>query len=96
MSDICDAISSLNLVSFHYDGYSRVVEPHTYGIKSDGRRALRAYQVRGGSGSGEYIGWKIFYREKMIDVTVLSESFSGARPKYKRRDSFFSTILCEL
>ena len=96
MNDICDAIDNLNLVSFHYDGYSRVVEPHTYGIKSDGRRALRAYQVRGGSESGEYVGWKIFHQDEMTAVAVLSESFSSARPKYKQRDSFFSTILCEL
>ena len=96
MADICDAINGKNLISLQYDGYSRVVEPHTYGTKSDGRLALRAYQVRGGSESGEYVGWKIFFRDEMVGITVLSESFSGARPKYKRRDSFFSTIYCEL
>lgn len=90
------AIQNLQLLSFIYDGYSRVVEPHTYGIDTKGHLALRAYQVRGGSESGEYVGWKLFHVDEMRGLTVLSERFVGARPKYKRGDSAFFTIHAQL
>ena len=93
---ILSAIQNKQALSFSYDGYSRVVEPHTYGIDTKGHAALRAYQVRGGSESGEYVGWKLFHVNEMCGLTVLSEHFSGARPKYKRGDSAFSTIHAQL
>jgi len=93
---ISSAIKNLQLLSFTYDGYPRVVEPHTYGVDNNGHKAIRAYQVRGGSESGEYVGWKIFHISEMRQLSVLSEHFSGARPKYKRGDSAFTTILAQL
>lgn len=93
---IASAIQNLQLLSFTYDGYSRVVEPHTYGIDTKGHAALRAYQVRGGSESGEYVGWKLFHVNEMRGLTVLQEHFVGARPKYKRSDSAFLTIHVQL
>jgi hypothetical protein len=93
---ISSSIKNLQLLSFTYDGFSRVVEPHTYGIDTKGHAALRAYQVRGGSESGEYVGWKLFHVNEMLGLTVLSEHFSCARPKYKRGDSVFSTIHAQL
>ncbi len=93
---ISSAIQNLQLLSFTYDGFSRVVEPHTYGIDTKGHPALRAYQVRGGSESGEHVGWKLFHVNEMRGLTVLSEHFAGARPKYKRGDSAFSTIHAQL
>lgn len=90
------AIQNKQLLSFTYDGYSRVVEPHTYGLDRKGHPALRAYQVRGGSESGEYVGWKMFHVNNMRGLSVLSDHFQSARPKYKRNDSDFSTINAEL
>lgn len=55
---IASAINNRQLLSFSYDGYPRIVEPHTYGTDTKSHTALRAYQVRGGSESGEYVGWK--------------------------------------
>lgn len=43
------AIQNKQLLSFIYDGYPRVVEPHTYGLDKKGHPALRTYQIRGGS-----------------------------------------------
>ena len=94
--DILSAIKNKQALSFTYDGYSRVVEPHTYGVDTKGHAALRAYQVRGGSESGEYVGWKLFHVNEMHGLTVLQEYFAGARPKYKRGDSAFSTIHAQL
>ncbi len=95
-SDICQAINSLQLISFRYGDSVRVVEPHAYGIDTKRHYALRAYQVRGGSQSGAGLGWKLFHRDEMYGVTVLLETFSGARRGYKRGDKTFDTIQCQL
>lgn len=62
------AILNKQLLSFIYDGYPRVVEPHTYGLDKKGHPALRAYQIKGGSDSGEYIGWKIFHVDEIRNL----------------------------
>lgn len=93
---IASAIRNRQLLSFSYDGFARVVEPHTYGIDGKGHYAVRAYQVRGGSESGEFVGWKLFHVSEMHQLSVLAEHFSGARPKYKRGDTAFPTINAEL
>lgn len=93
---ISSAIKNKQLLSFTYDGYLRVVEPHTYGIDKKGHSAVRAYQVRGGSESGEYVGWKIFHVSEIQGLTDLQEYFTQARPQYKRNDSAFSTIHAQL
>lgn len=94
--NIESAIRNKQLLSFNYDGYSRIVEPHTYGTDTKGHLALRAYQVRGGSESGEYSGWKLFHVSQIVNLSVLSDHFLNARPKYKRGDSGFSTIRAQL
>ena len=93
---IASAIRNRQLLSCSYDGFARVVEPHTYGIDSKGHYAVRAYQVRGGSESGEFVGWKLFHVSEMHQLSVLAERFSGPRPKYKRGDKAFTTINAEL
>ena len=93
---IASAICNRQLLSFSYDGYARVVEPHTYGLDGKGHYAVRAYQVQGGSESGEFVGWKLFHVSEMCQLTILPEQLSGERPKYKRGDKAFSTISAEL
>lgn len=93
---ITTAIRNRQLLSFSYDGFVRTVEPHCYGIDNNRHEALRAYQVGGGSESGEYVGWKLFHVSEMRGVTVLQEHFANPRPKYKKGDSAFSTIYAEL
>jgi predicted DNA-binding transcriptional regulator YafY len=94
--DIENAIKNKNLLSFSYDGYARIVEPHTYGIDTKGHLALRAYQVKGGSESGEYSGWKLFHATRITGLSTLSEHFLHARTGYKRGDKGFSTIRAQL
>ncbi len=94
--EISQAIAGKQLITFSYDGYSRTVEPHTYGIDGKGHKALRAYQVGGGSSSGEYRGWKLFHVSEMRGLAVLPETFSSARQGYKRGDNAFSTIYAQL
>jgi len=90
------AIQSRELLSFSYDGFSRIVEPHTYGVDTKGNSALRAYQVRGGSESGEYVGWKIFLIGNIRQLSATQQHFPGPRPQYKRSDSAFNSIYAQL
>lgn len=93
---IADAIGHRQLLSFRYDGYIRIVEPHTYGIDKKGHETLRAYQISGGSDSGESVGWKIFHVSDMRSLSVISESFPAPRLGYKRGDRAFATIRAQL
>jgi hypothetical protein len=93
---ISSAIANLKLLGFEYSGFARVVEPHTYGIDSNGLHTLRAYQVRGGSKSKNPSHWRMFHEKDMKGVTVLHEGFLGARPDYKRGDRWFRTIIAQL
>jgi hypothetical protein len=96
MTDICQAINDLHLISFDYDNHPRVVEPHTYGMDTRGHEAVRAYQVRGWSKSSQLPEWRVFHRDKMYGVSMLQETFAGPRDGYRRGDPFFDTIYCEL
>ena len=93
---IATAIQGRNLLSFIYDGFQRTVEPHTFGVDAKGHPALRAYQVSGGSDSGEYIGWKLFHANEMRGVTMQPQTFAGPRPGYKRGDKAFASIRAQL
>lgn len=93
---IASAIRNRQLLSFSYDGHTRVVEPHTYGVDGKGHYAVRAYQVRGGSESGEFVGWKLFHVSEIHHLVLLAERFSGSRPKYSRGDRAFSAISAEI
>ena len=94
--EISRAIREKRLLTFSYDGYSRTVEPHTYGIDVKGHESVRAYQVGGGSSSGEYRGWKMFHVSEMSGLSVTSAHFASARLDYKPGDKAFSTIYAQL
>lgn len=93
---ITAAIQNLNLLTFTYDGRRRTVEPHTYGMDSKGHMALRAFQIGGGSESGEYVGWKLFHFHDMRGLNTEPQVFSGPRSGYKRGDKAFINIRAQL
>jgi predicted DNA-binding transcriptional regulator YafY len=93
---ICQAIAQHRLLTFSYDGAERVVEPHVYGVDAHGEALLSAYQVSGGSRSGQEAGWKFFRMHKMVGLRALDRHFSGPRPEYQRDDGVFATIQCQL
>lgn len=94
--NIKNAIQNKCLLSFNYDGTQRLVEPHTYGVDSKGHTALRAYQVSGGSESGESFGWKLFHVDQIQQLAIVSQHFPGPRPKYTRSDKAFRVIHAQL
>lgn len=93
---IINAIQNREQLTFSYDGFQRVVEPHTYGTTTTGKETLRAYQVQGGHASGHNEPWHLFTVAKMIGLRSTGVSFSGARPGYKRQDTAMQRIYAQL
>jgi hypothetical protein len=78
-----------------YDGYSRVVEVHAVGYSTAGNPVMRAYQVRGGSNSGEQ-GWKMLRLDEISRSRILEERSEAPRTGYRRNDSQMARIICQL
>ncbi len=57
--NIIAAIEQKRVLQLQYKNYSRLVEPHAYGLDREGTPKLRCYQIAGGSTSGTLSDWKI-------------------------------------
>jgi predicted DNA-binding transcriptional regulator YafY len=90
------AMQKLHRVSLVYEDRERVVEPHIHGINTQGHEMLSAYQVRGGSRSNDPVGWKTFQLDKMRDLIVLDETFTGPRREYNPADKSFVHVYARL
>lgn len=73
------AIAGKRLVSFALNGLPRVGEPHDYGVIK-GVRTLFFYQTGGESSSGPPRGWRRAVIDKISQLRVLDEQFTGPRP----------------
>ncbi len=89
------AIENKRLISFEYQGYPRVAEPHDYGIMK-GVRTLLVYQVRGRSKTGNVPGWKHIRESEVRQLEVLEEQFPGGRTmpsgQHKKWDKVFIRV----
>ena len=92
---IIEAIRERKCVELRYSGYSRNVEPHSYGRDKDGDEMLRCYQTAGGSVSGERAGWKLLKVRDIFSLHKLSNGFTS-RPGYQKGDKAMSQIFAEL
>lgn len=95
-NEIIDAIENRNLLEFVYDGFHRIVEPHTVGISKTGKESLSAYQTRGDSARGSVPCWGQFILSKIEDLKVLDDNFTGTQFGYAKVDSRMSRIYAEL
>jgi len=94
---ICEAIKSKRVLKFIYEGFERIVEPHTYGVHKDtGNEVLSAYQIGGYSSSGKIPYWRLYVVSKISDLQITNDTFSQPRPGYKKGDSRMSKIFCEI
>lgn len=91
---IIKAIENQLLLKFNYEGYSRTVEPHCYGLTTKGNEAIRAYQVDGYSSSGK-MGWKLYDLSKAYNFEILDDVFE-TRDDYKQGDKGMSEIFVEI
>lgn len=63
------AIGMRLVLTFDYDGFERVVEPHVLGLRG-GRLQVEGYQVAGGTRSGRLPGWRRFEAARMRAVRL--------------------------
>jgi hypothetical protein len=89
------AIENKKLLSFDYDGYFRIVEPHCFGLTTKSNPAIRAFQIEGGSSSGR-LDWKMYELSKIENLELLERSFESPRTGYKKGDKGMSKIFFEL
>jgi hypothetical protein len=90
------AIREKKCLELRYNGFSRVVEVHAVGVKNKGGEAMRVWQIRGGSVSGESTGFKLFDLDESFSTHIIDEQSHAPRAGYKRRDSAFKTIYGEV
>jgi hypothetical protein len=89
------AVKNKRLISFTYQGYLRVAEPHDYGMLNK-VRALLVYQVRGESKTGGVPGWKHIRESGIRGLQILDEPFPGGRAvpsgQHKKWDKVFIRV----
>jgi hypothetical protein len=81
------AIFERRMLSFTYDGQSRLAEPHDYGRLKDLDRVL-CYQVSGGSNSGTLPAWRLFEVSRMLDLKLSDQHFPGSRDDDQRHHAW--------
>jgi hypothetical protein len=94
---LCSAIRNRRVITFHYDGGRRRVEPYCHGASEAGHELLRGYQTAGYSKSGAGVGWKMFRLDRLSFLTMTDEVFADTRPDYDAsREEKMSTIYCRI
>lgn len=96
MDTACRALREHKVLELRYDGYSRCVEVHAVGYTKTGEPMMRAWQVRGGSASGEKVGWKLMRLSEALGAVVSDDASAAPRKGYKRGDPALERIVCEL
>lgn len=79
IDDIILAIVEKSILSFEYDGFERICEPHIFGITNRKNQVL-CYQTGGGSRRGGIPQWRRFDIAGIAHLKNTGEKFSGPRP----------------
>lgn len=97
LQTIIDAVQHRRILSFNYDGLSRVVEPHAVGRSTAGNDVLRCYQTSGQSHHPPVPDWRLMDVRKIQNLSVLQdEKFISPRPGYKTGDKGMTVIYAQL
>lgn len=95
LQTIIDAIRNREVLSFTYDGFARVAEPHAVGVSTAGNNVLRCYQTQGGHVTPGH-EWDFCNISKISGLQTTGQHFIGERPGYSRGDKHMTTIFAEL
>lgn len=90
------AMSEQVAVEVHYGGLKRTMEIHAIGVGSDGRHLIRAWQVSGGSSSGERTGWKLLRSDDISSMRKLVDKSLAPRKGYRRDDSSMVRVIAQV
>lgn len=92
---IAEAIRDTKVLELRYHGYSRIVEPHAYGLDKDGNEVLRCFQSSGGSENGERVGWKFMKVRDVVPLHASNQTFTP-RSEYRRNDKTMARIFIQI
>ncbi|SAL12144.1 hypothetical protein AWB71_00309 [Caballeronia peredens] len=92
---LIDAINNRRVLSFNYDGFHRVVEPHTVGKSTAGKDVLSCFQTEGGHVNPDH-EWDLCEFSKIKQLNLTGNTFVGERPGYRRGDKRMVQIYAEL
>jgi hypothetical protein len=85
------------MITFHYDGGRRSLEPYCHGASEDGHDLLRGYQTGGYSRSGAPQGWKMFRVDEVSGLALTQEVFSTIRSEYDPcREDKMAVVYCRV
>lgn len=90
MLDICEAIRNRCIVTFNYEGSTRMVEPHLFGVDSSGNETLNGWQLSGGNG----VGFRDFYAFRISNLSITDLHFGVPRPGYDLSDQTIARVIC--
>jgi hypothetical protein len=91
---ICQAIKEKRLLELIYEGLTRRVAPHIYGIDSAGEELLSCYEVWGGS-EGVAAGWRSLRLAEISQLKLTSKRFAP-RPEHQRSDGAIARVFCQV
>jgi hypothetical protein len=89
---ICQAIREKRLLELDYEGQTRRVAPHIYGIDAAGEELLNCYQVWG---DGEPAGWLELRLTDISQLKLTSKRFAP-RPESQRREGAIARVFCQI
>jgi hypothetical protein len=70
------------------------VEPHAYGLSSQGKPSLLCYRTHDSMASGN--GWKILSLAEVQSVEIAPVTFHGPRSGYRRNDTTIVAVFAQL
>ncbi len=73
------AINSLHVLEFTYQGLHRIAEPHVFGYYN-GKKQLLGYQIGGQSRSGGLPEWRRYDADGITGLGISNQTFPGPRP----------------
>lgn len=76
--EIAEAINSLNMIAFTYEGKRRICEPHVLGA-TNGKNQVLTWQESGASQRGGLPEWRRFDLDGISKLQVLGRKFGGYR-----------------
>lgn len=95
LPELCHAICSRRVVRFVYNGFLRVVEPHSYFVTIKGHQALRAFQ-RNYGGLTPQPGWHVFRVDLLSGFMPTTITFPTPRIDYNPEDRLMKAFFVRL
>ena len=95
-TEACAALAKARCLELTYGGHARVVEVHVAGYSREDEPLMRVWQVRGGSSSGEPVGWKMFHLYQVTAMRLSREASHAPRPGYQRNDPAIHRVVCQI